>query len=147
MRDGVETRVVDLADGGLFTDEDTRTDALGGVLFFDADVFEVAGVPERVEVALDGTGVVVIADVGVEAGEDRLLGDAAVADDANLRDDVAALREHGRNDGEEEGQSTQAFERPSLKDLGTDGLVLLDLGAHAPPNDGKNRHTLTATKI
>jgi hypothetical protein len=34
-----------------------------------------------------------------------------------------------------------------LKDQGTNGLVLLDLGAHAPPNDGKNRHTLTATKI
>ncbi len=101
LRDGVQPLVVDLADSGLFTDEDVQDLALGGVLFFDADVFEVAGVPERVEVALDGGWVVVVADVGVEAGEDRFLGDAAVADDANFRDDVAVLCEYGRNDAEE----------------------------------------------
>ena len=37
----------------------SRMHALGRVLAFDADVFEVAGVPEGVEVALDGSGIVV----------------------------------------------------------------------------------------
>ncbi len=147
LRDGVETLVIDLADGGLFTYEDVENFALGGVFLFNADVFEVAGVPERVEVTLHGCGVVIVPDVRIEAGEDRFLGDAAVADDPDLRDDVAVLRECGRNGAEEYCQSTQPLKRQFTKDLGTNGLVLLDLGAHAPPNDGKNRHTLTATKI
>ena len=72
---------------------------------------------------------------------------AAVADDPDLGDDVAVLRKSRRSRAEEYGQNTQPLQRQTLKDQGTNGLVLLDLGAHAPPNDGKNRHTLTATKI
>ena len=143
----IESLVVDLADGGLLTDEDVQDFALGGVLFFDADIFEIAGVPQRVEIALDGGWIVVVADVRVEAGEDGFLGDAAVADDPDFGDDIGVLCERGRNRAEEYGQSTQPLEHQFTKDPWTNGVVLLDLGAHAPPNDGKNRHTLTATKI
>ncbi len=58
LRNRVQALVVDLADGGLFTDVDVEDDAALGILFtLDADIFEVAGVPEGVEVALDGGGV------------------------------------------------------------------------------------------
>ncbi len=81
QRDGVVAGVVQLADGGLFLDVDDELDAGGGVDALDADVFEVAGVPERVEVALDDGRVVQIAGAREEPGDDGFLGDAAVADD------------------------------------------------------------------
>ncbi len=46
--------VIDLADCGSFTDEDIEDDALFGVFALDAQIFKVTGVPERVEIALDG---------------------------------------------------------------------------------------------
>jgi hypothetical protein len=59
-------------------------DALLRVFALDAQVFEVARVPERVEVALDGDGIVGVAGMGKQARQDGLLGNAPVADDANL---------------------------------------------------------------
>src|SRR5579875_471614 len=55
--DGVQTLVLNVADGGLFADVDVEDDALRRLFPFDADILEIAGVPERVEVALDGEGV------------------------------------------------------------------------------------------
>jgi hypothetical protein len=52
--DGIETGVVDLADGGALFEVNVQDPALGVLFALEADVFKVAGVPERVEVAFDG---------------------------------------------------------------------------------------------
>ncbi len=98
----VQALVVDLADGGLLADKDVEDDALFRVLALDAQVLEVAGVPERVEIALDGDRIVGIAGVGEHPGQDGFLGDAPVADDANLVDGVGRL-----------GQGCQAHLKPA----------------------------------
>ena len=84
-RHAVQALVVDVANGGFFADKHIQEDALFGILALDAQILEVAGVPERVEIALDGDGVVGVALVGKHAGEDGFFGDAPVANDANLR--------------------------------------------------------------
>ena len=61
------------------------------VLALDAQILEVARVPQRVEVALDGDGIVGVAGVGKEPRQHRLFGDAPVADDANLIDGLRLL--------------------------------------------------------
>ena len=61
-----------------------ENDALLRVLALDAQVFEIARVPERVEVALDRDRIVGVARMGEHAGENGFLGDAPVADDADL---------------------------------------------------------------
>ena len=57
---------------------------------FDADVVEVAGVPERIEVALDQGRIIEVALVREEAGEDGFLRNAAVSDDLRLTERLAA---------------------------------------------------------
>ena len=89
--DRVVALVVDFADGRLFLDEDIEDDAFLCVFAFDAQIFEVAGVPERVEIALDGDGVVDIAGVGEEPRQDGFLGDAPVADHADGIDGLRTL--------------------------------------------------------
>ncbi len=59
--DGVQALVVDFANGGLFADVDDELHAVGLVDALDAHVVEVAGVPERVEVALHNGGIVRVA--------------------------------------------------------------------------------------
>ena len=71
--------VVDLADGGLFLHLDNQPPALGSLFAAEADVFEIAGVPQRVEIALQGGGVVNIAGMGENARLDGFGGNAAVA--------------------------------------------------------------------
>ena len=86
--DGVQALVVDLTDRRLLADDDVENDAIRGIFPLDLEILEVSGIPERVKIALDRRSVVRIALVGEKPGEDRLLGDAAVADDPNLPDDV-----------------------------------------------------------
>ena len=83
LGDGVEAFVVDLADGGPLPDEDVQDDAFLRVLALDAHIVEVARVPERVEVALDGDRVIGVAGVGKEAGQHGFFRNAPVADDPN----------------------------------------------------------------
>jgi hypothetical protein len=88
--DGAEALVVDLADGGLFTNVD---DELGAALagdLLDAEIVEVAGVPEGVEVSLNDGGVVLVAGAREETCEDGLLGDAAIANDLGLTEDLGS---------------------------------------------------------
>ena len=75
LRNGIQPLVVDLADRGLFRHVDVQDDALGSVLALDAHILEVAGVPQRVEVALHGQRVVGIVDVAEHAGQNCFLGD------------------------------------------------------------------------
>ena len=72
-RDGIVALVVDFADGGPFLDEDVEDDALLRVFALDAQVLEVAGVPEGVEVAFDRDWIVGVPDMGEHAGEDGFL--------------------------------------------------------------------------
>ena len=104
LRNRVKPLVVDLPDSRFFTDEDVENGSLGSVFFLDADVFKVAGVPQGVEVALYSGRVVIVADVRIEAGEDRFFGDTALTDDPDIGDDIAVLREGWRNGAEEYGQ-------------------------------------------
>src|SRR5215470_6303130 len=46
---------------------------------FEADVFEVSSVPERIEIAFQACGVVDVARFGIDSSLDRLRGNAPVA--------------------------------------------------------------------
>ena len=83
-RDRVQALVVDLADGRLLFNDDVENDALGGILPRDLQILEVSGVPERVEVALDGRRIVGISGVGKQPRQHRLSGNAAVTDHPDL---------------------------------------------------------------
>ena len=84
-RDRVQALVVDLANSRLFFNDDVENDALGGILARDLQILEVSGVPERVEVALDGRRIVGIPGVGKQPCQYRLSGNAAIADYPDLR--------------------------------------------------------------
>ena len=141
LRDRVQTFVVDFADRGLFTDINVEDDAALGIVFaLDADVFEVPGVPEGVEIALDGGGVEGLAFMAEEAGDDRFLGNAAVADDANLGNRLLLCP--CRKDGEAKKNEGQWLQRAA--EYTARILACFDWRAHALSHDGKNRHTLTA---
>ena len=115
-RHAVQALVVDVANGGFFADKHVQNDALLGVLALDAQIVEVAGVPERVEIALDGDGVVGVALVGKHAGEDGLFGDAPVANDANLRNGIRRLRQSRTGarvqDGKRQGEQQYDARQP-----------------------------------
>ncbi len=83
-RDRVQALVVDLADGWLFFNDDVENNALGGILPRNLQILEVSGVPERVEVALDGRRIVGISGVGKQPRQHRLSGNAAIADHSDL---------------------------------------------------------------
>ncbi len=90
VRDGdrVQALVVDLADGGLFANVDLQLEAALAWNLLDAHIVEVAGVPERVEVALHHGRVVGVAGAAEQARDDRLFGDAPVADDLDRAKDL-----------------------------------------------------------
>jgi hypothetical protein len=75
------------------------------------------------------------------ASEDSLFGNAAVADDANLRNRLALLRPY-RKDGEAKENEGQRLQREA--ELAARNLACLIWRAYALAYDGKNRHTLTA---
>ena len=95
--DRAQADVVDLADGGALFDVDVEDPALGALFALKADVFEVAGVPEGVEVALEGGGVIDVADFGEDAGFYGFGGDAAAAVNLDADDEVLLT---GRRGGE-----------------------------------------------
>ncbi len=173
LGDGVESGVIDLADSGLFLDENVQDNALLGVLTLDTQVFEIACVPQGVEVALDGDGIVGVADVGKESGEDGLLGNAAVANDPYLIDGLTQLgkgcdcREQQRQEkhcasktsGSRQGAVKTGFPETRLRLLGANGSVL-DLHRAVSPRraqkrqvrsmvqiHARNMHTLIAEKV
>jgi hypothetical protein len=98
--DGTEAGVINFADGGALFDVDVEDPAFVALLALEADVFEVAGVPESVEVALEGGGVVDVANFAEDAGSDGVSGDAAVAVDLDADDEVS-LAESGCDDEED----------------------------------------------
>ena len=80
--------VGDLADGRLLLDLDNQPPTLGSLFPGKADILEVAGVPQRIEIALQRGGVIDITRMGEDARLDRFCGNPAVALNVDLRDDV-----------------------------------------------------------
>src|SRR5579863_2619586 len=72
----------------LLLDLDDDAPALRGLFTRELDVFEVAGVPQRVEIALHGGRVVNIARFGKNTSPDGLRRDAPVTGDVDLGDNV-----------------------------------------------------------
>ena len=80
LRDRVQALVVDLADGRLLAHIDDELRATRAFRPLDPHVLKVAGIPQRVEIALDRGLVVRIAGTREQPRQDRLLRIAAVAD-------------------------------------------------------------------
>src|ERR1039458_3227128 len=88
IRNRTEANVVDFANCRLFLHLDNDPPALGGLLTEELDVFEVARVPQGVEVAFQRGGIVNVPGLGEDAGLDGIGGNAAVAADINLRNNI-----------------------------------------------------------
>src|ERR1019366_842497 len=84
----IQAGVVDLADGRPLLEVDVKNPAFGALFALKADVLKVARVPQGVEVAFDGGRVVDVADLGKDAGPDRVGRDAAVAVDGDPDDQI-----------------------------------------------------------
>src|SRR5208283_2797043 len=85
---GIQSDVVDLADGRPLFEINVKDPTLGVLFALKADVLKVAGVPEGVKVAFDGGGIVDVADLAEDASLDRVGRDAAVAVDADANDEI-----------------------------------------------------------
>ncbi len=85
---GIQAGVVDLADGRPLFEVNVKDPAFGALFALKADVLKVAGVPEGVEVAFDGGGVVDVAGLAEDASLDRVGGNAAVAVDFDVDDEI-----------------------------------------------------------
>ena len=84
----IQAGVVDLAYGRPLLDVNVQDPALGILFAFKADVLKVACVPESVEVAFDGGGVVDVAGFAENASLDRVGRDAAIAVDDDANDEI-----------------------------------------------------------
>ena len=67
---------------------DVQDPSLWSLFAFKANVFEISGIPKRVEVALDGSRIVNVSGVGEDSGPDGFGGDTAIATDVNSSDYV-----------------------------------------------------------
>jgi hypothetical protein len=95
-RDRVVALEVDLADGGLLANVDLELHTLWRVDTLDAHIVEVACVPQRVEVALDHRLIERIPGARVQARQDRLFGNAPVADHLRLAQNLRRGRRRGK---------------------------------------------------
>ena len=87
-RDRTQAGVIDLTNCRPFLHVDVNAPTLGRLLTFEPNVFEIPGVPKRIEVALDCGGIIHIAGSAKDAGTNRLRRNASVAMNYNFRDDV-----------------------------------------------------------
>ena len=87
-RDRVQTLVIDLANRRFLFDDHIENDALGRVFPRDLQILEIARIPQRIEVALDGCRVVDISGMGKQPRQHSLSGNAPVPDHSDLLDCV-----------------------------------------------------------
>src|SRR4030088_1271422 len=66
--------------------------ALGRLLALHADIFKIAAVPDRPQIALQRGFVVNVTNAGINTGFNRLRGNAAVGGDVSFRNELARLR-------------------------------------------------------
>src|SRR5215475_10128864 len=74
-----QTRIGNFTDSRLLFDVNVDAPAFGRLFPFEADILEIGGIPERIEVAFQSSGVINVARLGVNAGLDRFRRNAAVA--------------------------------------------------------------------
>src|ERR1700683_2215230 len=84
----VEANVVDFADGWLFLPLDDDSPSFGSLFAKELDVFEVARIPQRIEIAFQRSGIVDVSRLGEDARPDGVGGNAPVAGWNNLRNHV-----------------------------------------------------------
>ena len=92
LGDRVEALVFHRGDVRLFSDINDKLNTGWGIDPLDLYLFEVAGVPDGVEVALDAGRIVGITLVRRHAGEHGILGDAPLANDLGLAQALGAKR-------------------------------------------------------
>ena len=111
--DRIQAFVVNAADGGLLFDVDIDDPALGTFLALKADVFKISGIPQSVEIALQGRGIVSIAGLGGRhAGTDTLRGNAAAAINVDVLNDILLGAGRARLDGNrQQGQPYQGLRK------------------------------------
>ncbi len=165
LGDRVEALVFDGLDGGLFADVDDQLDALGCVRALDPHIFEVAGVPKRVEVALDNRGIVQITLVREQARQHAFLGDTAVPDDLRLAQGLSSrgasraedvllcgdgggrLCHGGCSLRQEQRQQRHRGNDAAMTEASAHKILAASQGAQALSFHGKNNYTLTALVI
>src|SRR5256885_3781340 len=91
FRDRVNSDVIDLSYSRLLFYINMKDPAFGGSLALKANVLEIPGVPQRVEVALDCRLIINIARAAENMGTHTLGGDAAGSVDLNPADNVRLL--------------------------------------------------------
>ncbi len=128
LRNRVQTLVGNVADRRLFLNIDVQDHALLRVLALDAQVLEVAGVPERVKVAFYRRRVEGVADVRKQTRQHGFLRDAAVADYADLLHRLAGLlgkSASGRKHEKRESQQARASRCAAPPRAGPSGEMCL----------------------
>jgi len=100
LRDRINSDVVDLPHARLLFNVNMQDPAFGGGFALKANVFEVAGIPQRVEIALDRRLVIDIPRAREDVGTDGFCGNATVPVDLNGAHDVGLLlsKQRGRQD-------------------------------------------------
>ena len=124
--DRVVSLIDDLADGGPFANEDIQHYAFFRIFALNPQVFEIARIPERVKIALDGDGVVCIARMRKKPGQDSLLGDTTITNDADLIDRLGDLS-HRRACRKSHQQHQQKSREPSRNSPRAGDESVLDL--------------------
>ena len=98
--DGIQAGVVDFADGRPFLEVNVQNPTLGTLFALEADVLKVAGIPECVEIAFDGGGIIDVTGLGENAGADGIGRNTPIAvhDDA---DNELLLAKNGSGEKQE----------------------------------------------
>src|SRR6185437_8267306 len=112
LRYRTKPQVVQLADGGLFLDINVDDPAFLAGLALEAQIIEVTGIPQGVEIAFQGGLVINVARPGKYVRPDSLAGNAAIAVNFNIFDDVL-LGRGGKGQQPHETQTCQQRNEPS----------------------------------
>jgi hypothetical protein len=98
LRDRIDSQVIDLPHSRLLFNVNMQDPAFGCGLALEANVFEIAGIPQRIEVSLYCSLVVDIPRTREDVCADGFCGNATVSVDLNSAHDIRLLlrKQHGR---------------------------------------------------
>ena len=88
LGDRTQPSILDLPNGRPLLDVNMDDPAFGSLLALKANVLKVSGIPERVEIALEGRLVIDIAGVSKDSGANGIGGNTAIAVNLNADDEV-----------------------------------------------------------
>ena len=101
-----DAQVFDVTNDRAFFHINMQYPALGSLLPLEADVFEISGIPERVEIAFQGCRIVGITGAGKDARLDGFSGDLAVAGDLDIREDILLRHRPGGRQEQKDAHNT-----------------------------------------